>query len=170
MGCHDRTFGSGSSTEGSFLAYKNVHRGSQNVCSPAIGSLLSVAKSFPHEQMDGKFDKKGLHYPVRQPPATIQRGSGVGHIVSGRISCSDDRVDGAHEKRAISRVPAGKENKGFYSRYSLLPKKTGGMRPILHLSFFNKFIVKWPFHMLTTKHVLVCPSMQERHQNAFLSG
>ena len=48
-------------------------------------------------------------------------------------------------KEAISRVPQGEENQGYYSRYFLVPKKTGGMRPILDLSVFNKVIMKRPF-------------------------
>ncbi|XP_013878914.1 uncharacterized protein LOC106528317 [Austrofundulus limnaeus] len=59
-------------------------------------------------------------------------------------------------KEVISRVPSGEEYEGFYSRYFLVPKKTGAMRPILDLSFFNKFILKRPFHMLTTKQMLTC--------------
>ena len=60
------------------------------------------------------------------------------------------------KKGAISPIPPGEESEGFYSRYFLVPKKTGGMRPILDLSVFNKRIMKRPFHMLTIKHVLEC--------------
>ncbi|KAF0046150.1 hypothetical protein F2P81_002679 [Scophthalmus maximus] len=60
------------------------------------------------------------------------------------------------EKEAISRVPPGQECEGYYSRYFLVPKKTGGMRPILDLSLVNRSIMRRPFHMLTIKHVLEC--------------
>ncbi|KAK5932171.1 hypothetical protein CgunFtcFv8_003898 [Champsocephalus gunnari] len=59
-------------------------------------------------------------------------------------------------KSAISRVPQREENRGFYSRYFLIPKKAGGMRPILDLSAFNRVIRKRPFHMLTIKQVMEC--------------
>lgn len=59
-------------------------------------------------------------------------------------------------KNAISRVPQVEENHGFYSRYFLVPKKTGGMRPILDLSLFNKLIMERQFHMLTIREVLEC--------------
>ncbi|XP_028430855.1 uncharacterized protein LOC114553714 [Perca flavescens] len=59
-------------------------------------------------------------------------------------------------KGAISRVPPGEENEGFYSRYFLTPKKSGGFRPILDLSQFNRCVMVRPFHMLTIKHVLEC--------------
>ena len=68
-------------------------------------------------------------------------------------------------KGAISRVPPGEENEGFYSRYFLTPKKSGGFRPILDLSQFNRCVMVRPFHMLTTKHVLECV----RHQEWFTS-
>ncbi|XP_070402392.1 uncharacterized protein [Nothobranchius furzeri] len=38
---------------------------------------------------------------------------------------------------AISQVPRGQELSGFYSRYFVVPKKSGGMRPILDLSLFH---------------------------------
>ena len=36
-------------------------------------------------------------------------------------------------KKVISTVPKGGEMQGFYSRYFLVPKKTGGLRPILEI-------------------------------------
>ncbi|XP_067357562.1 uncharacterized protein [Channa argus] len=57
-------------------------------------------------------------------------------------------------KQAISVVPPMEENQGFYSRYFLVPKKSGEMRPILDLSFLNQFMVVRRFHMLTTASVL----------------
>ncbi|XP_078111105.1 uncharacterized protein LOC144520878 isoform X1 [Sander vitreus] len=68
-------------------------------------------------------------------------------------------------KGAISRVPPGEENEGFYSRYFLTPKKSGGLRPILDLSQFNWCIMERPFHMLTVRHVLEC----SRHHEWFTS-
>lgn len=57
------------------------------------------------------------------------------------------------EKQAISRVPLGQENEGFYSHYFLVRKKTGTMGPILDLSLFNRAIIERPFCMLTVKQV-----------------
>uniref|UniRef100_UPI003AAB97E8 uncharacterized protein n=1 Tax=Centroberyx gerrardi TaxID=166262 RepID=UPI003AAB97E8 len=59
-------------------------------------------------------------------------------------------------KGAITTVPPEEVEKGFYSRYFLVPKKTGGVRPILDLRSLNNCIVERPFHMLTTKHLLEC--------------
>ncbi|KAI3374042.1 hypothetical protein L3Q82_022595 [Scortum barcoo] len=64
-------------------------------------------------------------------------------------------------KGVISRFPHGEENQGFYSRYFLVPKKTGGVRPILNLSLFNKSIMERRFHMLTIKQVLDCVHLDD---------
>ena len=79
-------------------------------------------------------------------------------ILSSRADCLDlqSELQELLTKDAISRVPRGEENQGFYSRYFLVPKKTGGMRPILDLSLFNRSIMVGPFHMLTIKRVLEC--------------
>ena len=53
-------------------------------------------------------------------------------------------------------VPKGEEMQGFCSRYFLVPKKTGGLRPILDIALFNKCIAGRPFYMLTIRRVLQC--------------
>ncbi|XP_073725558.1 kinesin-like protein KIF6 isoform X3 [Misgurnus anguillicaudatus] len=53
------------------------------------------------------------------------------------------------EKRAIRRVPVGETQKGYYSRYFLIPKKDGGLRPTLDLRVLNKHLRKYKFRMLT---------------------
>lgn len=73
---------------------KEKCRGSQNV-----KELLNVVKPIPHEQRDGRFDKKMLHSHVCQPFPTVQWDAGVGRIVSDGNSYSDDRVDVIHGKR-----------------------------------------------------------------------
>lgn len=45
-------------------------------------------------------------------------------------------------------------NPGFYSRMFVVPKATGGFRPIIDLSTLNHFIVKTPFRMETTSSVM----------------
>ncbi|XP_010863572.2 uncharacterized protein LOC105006635 [Esox lucius] len=53
-------------------------------------------------------------------------------------------------KGAISEVPEDLKQNGFYSRYFLVPKRTGGVRPILDLRNLNAHVAKRPFRMLTT--------------------
>ena len=57
-------------------------------------------------------------------------------------------------KRAIERVPLSMSESGFYSRYFLVPKKDGGLRPILDLRVLNKVLMKRPFKMLTIRKLL----------------
>ncbi len=54
--------------------------------------------------------------------------------------------------------PAQSES-GFYSCYFLVPKKDGGLRPILDLRHLNLALMKWPFRMITLKQILsqICP-------------
>ena len=52
-------------------------------------------------------------------------------------------------KRAIRRVPDGEKYAGFYAHYFLVPKKSGGKRPVLDLSLFNDFVQRMEFKMLT---------------------
>jgi hypothetical protein len=57
-------------------------------------------------------------------------------------------------KQAVEIVPEERKNSGFYSRYFLVPKKDGGMRPILDLRLLNKALAKRAFKMLTVKQIL----------------
>ena len=43
---------------------------------------------------------------------------------------------------------------GYYSRMFMVPKATGGWRPIIDLSVLNNFVVKTKFKMETTQSVL----------------
>ncbi|XDV11143.1 hypothetical protein PO909_000161 [Leuciscus waleckii] len=57
-------------------------------------------------------------------------------------------------KGAIERVHPSFTEAGLYSRYFLVPKKDGALRPILDLRYLNKVLVKRPFKMLTTRQIL----------------
>ncbi len=59
------------------------------------------------------------------------------------------------EKGAIEIVPPAQRESGFYSRYFLVPKKDGGMRPILDLRLLNYALMKRPFRMITLKQMLL---------------
>ncbi|KAL0179586.1 hypothetical protein M9458_025028, partial [Cirrhinus mrigala] len=64
-------------------------------------------------------------------------------------------------KDAIETVPSAEMKKGFYSPYFIVPKKGGGLRPILDLRVLNRALLKLPFKMLTLKHILTCVRVQE---------
>ncbi|KAI2658657.1 Gag-Pol polyprotein [Labeo rohita] len=52
---------------------------------------------------------------------------------------------------------------GFYSPYFIVPKKSGGLPPILDLRVLNRSLHRLPFKMLTAKCILSCV----RHQDWF---
>ncbi|KAL0149007.1 hypothetical protein M9458_055622 [Cirrhinus mrigala] len=64
-------------------------------------------------------------------------------------------------KDAIETVPSAEMKKGFYSPYFIVPKKGGGLRPILDLRVLNRALLKLPFKMLTLKHILTCVRVQD---------
>ncbi len=58
------------------------------------------------------------------------------------------------EKGAIEKVPPSERESGFYSRYFVIPKRDGGLCPILDLRPINRALGKRPFRMLTLKQIL----------------
>lgn len=58
-------------------------------------------------------------------------------------------------KGAIKSVPDPIISKGFYSVYFLIPKKGGGLRPILALHLLNTFIKKIEFHIVTLASIIL---------------
>ncbi len=57
-------------------------------------------------------------------------------------------------KGAIEEVPQSDIEQGFFSRYFLVPKRDGGLRPILDLSRLNLSFYKGKFKMLTLKTIM----------------
>ncbi len=59
-------------------------------------------------------------------------------------------------KDAIEPVPPAEMKSGFYSPYFIVPKKDGGLRPILDLRLLNRALHKLPFRMLTQRRIFQC--------------
>ncbi len=59
-------------------------------------------------------------------------------------------------KDAIEPVPPAEMKSGFYSPYFIVPKKGGGLRPILDLCILNRALHKLPFRMLTQRCIFQC--------------
>ncbi|KAL0168850.1 hypothetical protein M9458_037072, partial [Cirrhinus mrigala] len=57
-------------------------------------------------------------------------------------------------KQAVEVVPEEQKECGLYSRYFLVPKKDGGIRPILDLRPLNRALAKRSFKMITVKQIL----------------
>ena len=70
-----------------------------------------------------------------------------------------EEVEGLCEKAAIVQVPLSQRGQGFYSTYFIVPKKDGGVRPILNLKPFNKYLPKQHFKMETLQGIL--PSLSK---------
>ncbi|KAL0168633.1 hypothetical protein M9458_036855, partial [Cirrhinus mrigala] len=64
-------------------------------------------------------------------------------------------------KDAIEPVPPAEMKSGFYGPYFIVPKKSGGLRPILDLRALNRSLLRLPFKMLTTKRMLTCIRRQD---------
>jgi hypothetical protein len=57
-------------------------------------------------------------------------------------------------KGAIELVPPGQEGQGFYSTFFIVPKKDGGLRPILNLKPLNVYMEKSHFKMETLRSII----------------
>ncbi len=58
------------------------------------------------------------------------------------------------QKGAIEEVPQSDIERGFFSRYFLVPKRDGGLRPIMDLHRLNLSLYKRKFKMLTMKTIM----------------
>ncbi len=66
----------------------------------------------------------------------------------------EQEVDTLLRKEAIEVVPPHERESGFYSRYFIVPKKDGGLHPILDLRQLNLSVMRLKFKMLTLKQVV----------------
>ncbi len=64
-------------------------------------------------------------------------------------------------KDAIEPVPPAEMRQGFNSPYFIVPKKGGGLRPILDLRVLNRALHKLPFKMLTHRRMIKCIQPQD---------
>ncbi len=64
-------------------------------------------------------------------------------------------------KDAIEPVPPAEMRQGFYSPYFIVPKKGGGIWPILDLQVLNWALHKLPFKMLTHRRMIKCIQPQD---------
>ncbi len=64
-------------------------------------------------------------------------------------------------KDAIEPVPPADMRSVFYSPYFIVPKKSGGLRPILDLRVLNRALHRLPFKMLTPKRIFGCVRPQD---------
>ncbi len=70
------------------------------------------------------------------------------------VSVLREEIHNLLSKRAVEAVPLTDRESGFYSRYFLVPKKDGGLRPILDQRPLNRALSKHSFKMIMLKQIL----------------
>ncbi len=73
---------------------------------------------------------------------------------ASKASVLQQELSSLLQKRAIEEVPQSDVERGFFSRYFLVPKRDGGLRPILDLQRLNFSLYKGKFKMLTIKTIM----------------
>ncbi len=73
---------------------------------------------------------------------------------ASKASVLQQELSSLLQKGAIEAVPQSEVERGFFSRYFLVPKRDGGLRPILDLRRFNFSLYKGKFKMLTIKTIM----------------
>ncbi len=93
--------------------------------------------------------RERLQNPVRFSSTSIQRG---GFHSGGPRAGSDIGTRSRYSlKEAIEKVPPHERESGFDSWYLIVPKKDGGLRPILDLRQLNHSVSRLKFKMITLK-------------------
>ncbi len=64
-------------------------------------------------------------------------------------------------KDTIEPVPPAEMRQGFYIPYFIVPKKGGGLRPILDLRVLNRALQKLPLKMLMLRRMIKCIQPQD---------
>ncbi len=64
-------------------------------------------------------------------------------------------------KDAVEPVPPAERRQGFYSPCFIIPKKRGGLWPILDLRVLNRALYKLPFKMRTRRRIIKCIQPQD---------
>ncbi len=73
---------------------------------------------------------------------------------ASKASVLQQELSSLLQKEAIEEVPQSEVEQGFFSRYFLVPKRDGGLRPILDLRRLNLSLYKGKFKMLTMRTIL----------------
>ncbi len=88
-------------------------------------------------------------------PATRQPSTSLSIMPStSKASVLQQELSSLLQKGAIEEVPQSEVERGFFSRYFLVPKRDGGLRPILDLRRLNFSLYKGKFKMLTMRTIM----------------
>ncbi len=73
---------------------------------------------------------------------------------ASKASVLQQELSSLLQKGAIEEIPQSDIERGFFSRYFLVPNRDGGLRPILDLRRLNFSLYKGKFKMLTMKTIM----------------
>ena len=118
----------------------------------------------PQDPVGGCLQKHAVVWECLQAPTPIQRILREGYVLPfkrmpplaaspmpflcTRLPELREQVSKLHMKQAIERVPSP-AGPGFYSRLFVVPKATGGFRPVIDLSLLTPMLKFTPFQMDT---------------------
>ncbi|KAI2647410.1 Transposon Ty3-G Gag-Pol polyprotein [Labeo rohita] len=133
--------------------------------SPPRGSLEQLARQSPADYLAAwkllpnvsawvlRTVEKGYAIQFGAPPPPFD---GVFPTLVGpeQALVMEQEVETLLRKEAIEVVPPQVRESGFYSWYFIVPKKDGGLRPIIDLRRLNRSVMKLKFKMLTVKQVV----------------
>ncbi len=72
-------------------------------------------------------------------------------VAPQQVLVMEQEIKALLEKGAIEYVSHSNRETGFYSWYFIVPKKDGGLRPILDLRVLNESVMQLKFKMLTLR-------------------
>ncbi len=75
-------------------------------------------------------------------------------VAPQQVLAMEQEIKALLEKEAIEYVPHSNRETGFYSRYFIVTKKDGGLRPILDLRVLNVSVLKLKFKILTLRQIV----------------
>ncbi len=110
-------------------------------------STRGIALGSPHNSVR-------LHTSVWEKSPPLRRGSADSSKQCLQGFCSTTRTFLPSTEGAIEEIPQSDIERGFFSRYFLVPKRDGGLRPILDLRRLNFSLYKGKFKMLTMKTIM----------------
>ncbi len=91
--------------------------------------------------VDNDYDKARLYTPIRSKTTVLPQCAHY-HSAQQERPSSLRRGDVSARKGAMEIVPPAQSKSGFYSHYFLVPKKDGGLQPILELRLLNYPLMK----------------------------
>ncbi len=148
-----RLFPAGPPFQGIDLAAPNTPEASLERLAPLV-DYLAAWKLLPNvSRWVLQTVEKGYRIQFGAPPPTF-KGIFFMLVSPKQALILEQEVISLLRKEAIEVVPPLDRESGFYSRYFIVPKKDGGLRPILDLRLLNRSVMRLKFRMLTVKQVV----------------